>query len=62
MPSEISVVVRNEEKRQTTKHLIYDEFSVNVEDPVIAGLINDAVKEFGSSPDSVRIKISIEVR
>jgi len=24
MPSELSITVKNEEKRQTTKHLIYD--------------------------------------
>jgi hypothetical protein len=62
MPSELSVIVKNEEKRMTSKHLIYEEYTVNIDDPIIAQLIDQAVKEFGATPDSVKIKINMEVR
>jgi hypothetical protein len=62
MPSEISIIVKNEEKRMTSKHLIYEQYTVNTDDPIIAQLIDQAVKEFGSTPDSVKIKINMEVK
>lgn len=62
MPSELSVTVKNEEKKQTTKHLIYENYSVHEEDPIVKELIDQAVKEFNSSVDAIKIKISMEVK
>lgn len=62
MAFELSVTVKNEEKRQTTKHLIYDACSVSENDPIIEECINQAVKEFNAEPDDIRIKISLEVK
>ena len=62
MPSELSVTVKNEEKRQTTNHLIYENYTVNEEDPIVKELIDQAVKEFNASVDAIRIKISMEVK
>ncbi len=62
MVSEISVIVKNEEKRQVTKHLIYDVYAVHEDDPLIKQLMDTAVKEFNATPDKVTVKISMEVK
>lgn len=61
MVSELTVIVKNEEKRQTTKHLIYDIFTVDEEDPTIKDLVERAVKQFNDEVDDVRIRISMDV-
>ena len=62
MVSELTVVVKNEEKRQTTKHLIYDIFTVDEEDPLLKDLIDKAIKQFNGEVDDIRVKISMEMR
>lgn len=62
MLSEITIVVKNEEKRQTTKHLIYDVYAVHEDDPTIKSYLDEALKEFNAEPDDIRVKISMEVR
>jgi len=61
MPSELSITVKNEEKRQTTKHLIYDVYAVHEEDPIIKEHMDNAVKEFNGTPDKVTVKIMMVV-
>lgn len=62
MVSEISITVKNEEKRQTTKHLIYEIYAVHEEDPTLKELMDQAVKEFSGTPDKVQVKIKMEVK
>ena len=62
MPSEISITVKNDEKRQTTKHLIYDVYAVHEDDPLIKDLMDKAVKEFNDEVDKVSVKITMEVK
>ncbi len=61
MPSEISITVKNEEKRQTTKHLVYEIYTVDENDPVIKDLMDKAVKEFGDQVEKVTVKITMLV-
>ena len=62
MVSEISVIIKNEEKRQVTKHLVYDAYQVNESDEILKGLMDQAVKEFNAEVESIKIKISMEVK
>ena len=62
MAFEMSVTVKNDEKRMTTKHLIYDDCTVSTDDQIIKGAIDASVKEFGSEPDDIRVKITLEVQ
>jgi hypothetical protein len=62
MAFEMSITVKNEEKRQTTKHLVYDTCTVSDDDPIIQGHIEAAVKEFNAEPDDIKIKIILEVK
>jgi hypothetical protein len=53
---EIKVRVSNEEKSMTMKHLIYDQdepVSLGRDDPTLRLIVEEAVKEFGSSPEDV---------
>ncbi len=62
MASELTVVVKNEEKKQTTKHLIYEDYQVRYDDPIIANCIQEAVKQFGQEPDDIKVKIALEIQ
>lgn len=65
MAFELSVTVKSNDKRMTTKHLIYETCAVSEEDPIIKSAIEDAVKEFGNVDDEVldvRVKITLEVQ
>jgi hypothetical protein len=42
--------------------LIYDVYAVHEEDPIIKDLMDQAVKEFGSDPEKVSVKITMEVK
>lgn len=61
MVCELTVYVKNEEKKLTKDHLIYETFSVADDDPVIVECKNKAIAEFQDIPDKVRIKITMEL-
>ena len=62
MSFELSITIKNEDKRQTTKHLIYDACAVSDDDPIIKAHIEQAIKEFDAQPDDIRVKINLEVK
>jgi hypothetical protein len=62
MPSEISITVKNDEKRQTTKTLIYELYTVHESDPIIKNLMDKAVAEFNDDVEKVSVKITLEVQ
>jgi hypothetical protein len=65
MAFELSVTVKSNDKRMTTKHLIYEPCAVSEDDPIIKGAIEDAVNEFGNHDGEVldiRVKITLEVQ
>jgi hypothetical protein len=65
MPFELSITVKSNDKRMTTKHLIYEPCTISEDDPIIKGAIDDAVKEFGSADGDVfdiKVKITLEVQ
>lgn len=59
--SEITITIKDSEKTQRTKHLVYENFYLNPDDPAIKAIIGQALQEFNAEPDSVRIKASLEV-
>jgi len=62
MFSELTVIVKNEEKSQITKHLIYNSYMVDENDDIIQEHVANAIKEFNADPDDIRVKISMEIR
>jgi len=59
--SVITVTVKDEEKRLSSKSLIYDSYCVHPDDPVIKDCIARALKDFNADPTDIRLKISLEV-
>lgn len=59
--SELTITIKDSEKTQRTKHLVYDNFYLNPDDPVIKQLIAQALQEFNAEPESVRIRANLEV-
>ena len=59
--SELTITIKDSEKTQRTKHLVYDNFYLNPDDPVIKQLISQALQEFNAEPESVRIRANLEV-
>lgn len=59
--SELTITIKDSEKTQRTKHLVYDNFYLNPDDPVIKQIIAQALLEFNAEPESVRIRANLEV-
>jgi hypothetical protein len=60
--SEITVILKDESRSYRQKFLAYSEFSVNIYDPEILRCICEAKKNFEGEPDSIQIKIHLEVQ
>jgi hypothetical protein len=57
----LTITIKDEEKRLTSKNLIYESYSVHPDDPVIKEYIARALKDFGSEPSDIRIRINLEI-
>lgn len=61
MFSEISVTVKDSEKRLNKKFMQYDSFTVDPDDPIIQACIKEVLDNFDGDPDSVKISITMEI-
>ena len=59
--SELTITIRDSEKTQKTKHLVYVNYYLNPDDPVIKAIISQALVEFNAEPESVKIRVNLEV-
>lgn len=59
--SEITVTIKDDEKRLTKKTLVYETYTVNEEDPIIHGCIAEALKEFNGDPTDVKVRVNLTV-
>ncbi len=62
MFSEISITIKNDEKRLNKKFMSYEEYTVSEEDPFIKECIEQTLGEFGETPDSVKVCIIMEIQ
>lgn len=62
MFSEISITVKNDDKRLNKKYLSYAEYTISEEDPVIKECMEDTLKDFGETPDSIKVCIIMEIK
>lgn len=62
MVSELTIIVKDDEKSLKCKSLIHDPYCVDDSDPVIAQAISQALKEFQGEPTDINIKINMCVR
>jgi hypothetical protein len=55
--SEITVIIKDEEKTLKKKFLIYDPYQVSQEDPTIKNCIEETLKNFAGEPAKITVKI-----
>ena len=60
--SELTVVLKDSERVYRQKFLIYDNYSVTVEDKTIWNCIEEAKKSFSGEPEDIQIKIHLEIK
>lgn len=61
MVSELTVIIKDSEKTLRTKHLIYELYTVNENDPIIRNLVQEAVKAFDAIPESIKVRINLTI-
>ena len=61
MVSEFIVIIKDEERTLKMKNLVYDEYTVREDDPIIKHYVDQALTEFVGEPTDIQIKISMEI-
>jgi hypothetical protein len=59
--NELTVILKDSERTYRHKFLLYEEYTVSITDPVILLCIEEAKKSFVGEPESIQIKIHMEV-
>lgn len=62
MFSELSVTIKDDEKRLNKKYTIYDTYTVDEDDPVIKQCIEETLENFDGTPDNVKVTITMELQ
>lgn len=60
--NELTVILKDSDRTYRQKFLIYENYCVCDEDPVIRRCIEDAKKNFEGEPESIQIKIHLEIQ
>ena len=59
---ELTVVVKDAERTQKQKFLIYEKIALDVHDLVVKWCLDEAIKNFNSEPEDVVIKATMVCR
>jgi hypothetical protein len=59
--SELTVILKDEDRTYRQKFLIYEIYSVSEHDQVIMSCIEAAKKNFDGNPESIQVKIHLEI-
>jgi len=62
MFSEISVTIKDDEKRLNKKFAQYDIYTVSPDEPIIKRCIEETLENFDGTPDSVKVTIVMEMQ
>jgi hypothetical protein len=60
--SELSVTIKDDEKRLNKKFVLYETYTVDENDPVIQDCIKETLENFDGEPDSVKVTITLELQ
>ncbi len=60
--NELTVILKDPERTYRQKFLIYETISVAEDDPVIVKCIEEAKMNFDGEPESIQIKIHLEIQ
>ena len=58
--NELTVILKDSDRTYRQKFLIYENYTLFDEDPVIRMCIDEAKKNFEGEPESIQIKIHLE--
>jgi hypothetical protein len=56
------VILKDAERTYRQKFLIYENYSVSDHDPIVLNCIEEAKKSFPGDPESVQVKIHLEIQ
>ena len=59
--NELTVILKDSDRTYRQKFLIYETYSVSADERVILRCIEEAKKNFEGEPESVQIKIHLEI-
>lgn len=62
MVTELTVIVKDSERTLRMKHLLYEAYMVTDTDPIVMKCVNDTIAQFQGEPDSVNVKINLEIQ
>jgi hypothetical protein len=60
--NELAVILKNSDRVYRQKFLIYQNYSVAIDDPVVRTCIDEAMKNFEGEPENIYIKIHLEIQ
>lgn len=60
--NELTVILKNSDRTYRQKFLIYETYSVSENDKVIGMCIEEAKKSFEGDPESIQVKIHMEIQ
>jgi hypothetical protein len=60
--NELTVILKDSDRTYRQKFLIYEVYSVSDDDAVIIACIEEAKKNFEGDPESIQIKIHLEIQ
>jgi hypothetical protein len=62
MSSELTIIIKDDEKTLRTKTLIYDEYAVSENDPLISKLVETAKRNFDGTPTDIIVRIQLTIQ
>lgn len=60
--TELTVILKDPERTYRQKFLIYENYTVSCNDLMILNCIDEAKKNFKGDPESIEIKIHLEIQ
>ena len=60
--SELTVVMKDDEKTLRTKYPLYDDYSVREDDPIIMDCIKRTLENFDGDPSDITVNIKLEIQ
>ena len=60
--TELTVILKDSDRTYRQQFLVYEQYSVSEDDPVILACIEQAKKDFQGDPETIQIKIHLEIQ
>jgi hypothetical protein len=60
--TELTVILKDADRTYRQKFLIYEAYSMSEDDPVILRCIHEAMQNFDGDPESIQIKVHLEIQ